>query len=82
MLVEKKKILILRRNSVAPGLETSMKFFPWVFRKGIASMNSAVNFSNLDPEPFFTDARGTAVPRKIKASGQKTRTQCSRHTAH
>lgn len=67
---------------MAPGLETSMKFFPWVFRKGTASMNSAVNFNSLDPEPFFTEARGAAVPWKIKASGQKSRTLCSRHTAH
>lgn len=60
----------------------SWKFFPWVFRKGIASVNSTVNFNSLVPEPFFVEARGTAVPRKVKASGQQTRTLCSRHTAH
>ena len=76
-----KKILILRRNSMALGLETTMKFFPWVFRKGIASVNSAVNFNSLVPEPFFVEARGTVVPSKVKTSGQKTRTLFQAHSS-
>lgn len=81
-LWKKKQISILGRNTMAPGLEPSIKFLLWVLRKCIAAMNSIVNFSRLVPEPLFTEARGIAMPRRQKASGQEAGTLWSRHTAH